>query len=80
VPTSEQPDRSGAFATPDPFAGLPRLSPLPPDLDLIQDSEASDSEDDDLPRIGRRRAPEDDQERYHGRRRAPDDLAGLPER
>jgi hypothetical protein len=63
----------------DPFAGLPRLSPLPPDLDLIQDTGPAGIDHDEH-RVGRRRAPEDDDERYHGRRRAPDDLAGLPER
>jgi len=75
------PARPVEQATPsnaDPFAGLPRLSPLPPDLDLIQDAVTTA---DSAPRVGRRRAPEDDdQERYHGRRRAPDDFAGLPER
>ncbi len=74
-PPTEVADRPNA----DPFAGLPRLSPLPPDLDLIQDAGPADVDHGES-RVGRRRAPEDDDERYHGRRRAPDDLAGLPER
>lgn len=75
---ADQVKQPPARANVDPFAGLPRLSPLPPDLDLIQDTGPARA-DDDGPRVGRRRAPEDD-ERYHGRRRAPDDFAGLPER
>lgn len=79
VSTGQPPARTVERPNADPFAGLPRLSPLPPDLDLIQDTSQA-SVDDDPPRVGRRRAPEADDERYHGRRRAPDDFAGLPER
>jgi hypothetical protein len=79
VPAEQPPAKIAERPNADPFAGLPRLSPLPPDLDLIQDTGPA-SIDHDEHRVGRRRAPEDDDERYHGRRRAPDDLAGLPER
>jgi hypothetical protein len=79
APTEQPPAKVAERPNADPFAGLPRLSPLPPDLDLIQDAGPA-SVDHGESRVGRRRAPEDDDERYHGRRRAPDDLAGLPER
>ncbi|HST50185.1 hypothetical protein [Jatrophihabitans sp.] len=54
----------------DPFASLPRLSPVQPDLGLIPDpAPAADRSE---PRQGRRRAPEPEDEgsRYQGRRRA----------
>lgn len=57
--------------TGDPFAALPRLSPLQSDLDLIADS--GPAEDSGERRGGRRRAPEPglaDDPRYQGRRRA----------
>lgn|GEM_PF-2845131 len=55
----------------DPFASLPRLSPVQDDLDLIPDSAPNDTDRAEL-RQGRRRAPEpeDDSARYQGRRRA----------
>jgi hypothetical protein len=79
-----QPGLPTPFSSVDPFAGLPRLSPLPADIELIPDvgsgarppsggASAEDSQGGDEPdRPGRRRAPEDDDEhdRYHGRRRA----------
>ncbi|HEX4727297.1 MAG TPA: hypothetical protein VH298_05840 [Jatrophihabitans sp.] len=77
--TAEQPVPAKDLPNADPFAGLPRLSPLPPDLDLIQDTDPAGPTG-GATRVGRRRAPDDDHERYHGRRRAPDDFAGLPER
>jgi hypothetical protein len=67
---------------PDPldvFAGLPRLTPLPADLDLIPDSPAA-SPAAERPAAtggyhGRRRAADEDQDEQSGggRRRAPDD-------
>ncbi len=55
----------------DPFASLPRLSPVQDDLDLIPDPPPV-APDFSEPRGGRRRAPEpeDDDSRYQGRRRA----------
>ncbi|HJQ02860.1 MAG TPA: hypothetical protein VJ851_14790 [Jatrophihabitans sp.] len=68
----EQADPASPFSSADPFAGLPRLSPLPPDVELIPDAESAGQATDAPDRPGRRRAPEDDDEhdRYHGRRRA----------
>ena len=64
-----QPEPSRLSGTVDLFAGLPRLSPLPDDLDLIPDSPAPA----DPSGVGR--SAEDDRERpgYHGRRRAVDE-------
>jgi hypothetical protein len=84
---SEQLHRPGLptpFSSVDPFAGLPRLSPLPADIELIPDvgpaarpasggASTPDSQGrDESDRPGRRRAPEydDEHDRYHGRRRA----------
>jgi len=78
APAAEQPsvraDQPAARPEPapraaDPFAALPRLSPLSSDLDLIPDS--GPAEDSGKRRGGRRRAPElADDPRYQGRRRA----------
>jgi hypothetical protein len=62
-----QPEPPRLSGTVDLFAGLPRLSPLPDDLDLLPDLPAGPAD---------RGAPaEDDRERagYHGRRRATDE-------
>lgn len=58
----------------DPFAGLPRLSPLPADIDLIQDPEPAPDEPAEDDPTGRRRAPDAEEQRYHGRRRADGEL------
>ncbi len=81
-PTRPEPVRSESTrpepvrSEPAPFAGLPRLSPLPEDLDLISGAQDSDAEE----RAGRRRAPDPermaDDARYQGRRRADGDPAG----
>jgi hypothetical protein len=72
--TGQPATRTGQPATrpADPFAELPRLSPLQADLDLIPDSPPAAGTDEQ--RAGRRRAPEPerlaDDPRYQGRRRA----------
>jgi hypothetical protein len=64
-----QPDPPRLSGTVDMFAGLPRLSPLPDDLELIPDAPTPDPADFGKP-------AEDSHERpgagYHGRRRAAD--------
>ena len=56
----------------DPFAGLPRLSPLPPDIELIQTTPpASGGRVAAATTAGRRRAPE---------RRRPDVAVSRPRR
>ncbi len=69
-PLYRQSEQVAAFTADfDPFAGLPRLSPLPDDIELIQDSEP-EPEPVDEESAGRRRAPDAGAQRYHGRRRA----------
>ena len=75
-PASDTPSTERATAS-DPFAGLPRLSPLPDDMELIVDPPAPQPNPvaDEKPAggyHGRRRAVDDD-EPTGGRRRAPDD-------
>ncbi|MGI8667858.1 MAG: DUF6779 domain-containing protein [Jatrophihabitans sp.] len=69
-PLYRQSEQVAAFTSSfDPFAGLPRLSPLPDDLELIHDPEPDPPQP--TPPGGRRRAPDEEQDaRYHGRRRA----------
>jgi hypothetical protein len=85
LPLYQQSEQVAAFTSSfDPFAGLPRLSPLPDDLELIQDPEpepeppAVPSTDERQPG-GRRRAPDDadPEANYHGRRRATAEEAEL---
>jgi hypothetical protein len=71
-------DRQPAPDPLDVFAGLPRLTPLPADVDLIPDSPAASQADRPAPAggyHGRRRAVDEDEEPQAGggRRRAPDD-------
>lgn len=66
-PAPELPRAAATRGEPaDPFASLPRLSPVQADLGLLSDQ----PEDGGEQRQGRRRAPEPDDSRYQGRRRA----------
>jgi len=74
-PATELPQVSRPEPAADPFADLPRLSPLREDLDLISDPHPADAD-----RAGRRRAPDpaldSEAARYQGRRRADGEPAG----
>ncbi len=82
-PLYRQSEQVAAFTSSfDPFAGLPRLSPLPDDIDLIADERVAAQPGS----AGRRRAPDehpdDDPEpagNHSGRRRAPDEPAPMAE-
>jgi hypothetical protein len=82
-PLYRKSERVAAFTDSfDPFAGLPRLSPLPDDIELIQDPEPVQDEPVDEEPAGRRRAPDAGEQRYHGRRRAdgePEEAPVQPE-
>jgi hypothetical protein len=80
--SAEAAGRSGTSDPFDLFAGLPRLTPLPDDVELLPDAPASDGERRNPTEQGfeaaggyhgRRRAVEADESSGGGRRRAPDD-------
>lgn len=90
-PLYRQSEQVAAFTSSfDPFAGLPRLSPLPEDVELIADEPIADEPPEQSSSSlgtpaggGRRRAPDDEPSPTNisgGRRRAPDDAnAGIDE-